>query len=77
MYLNRMVSVYHSYRNAMSSLDLGFDKSSSLAGVLFLIPSLPGPSLEEVPVQRRVVLWCLLAVVCAALNCILVKIHGR
>ena len=70
-----MVSVYHSHRNTLSSLDLGFDKSSSLGGVLFLNPS--RPSLEEVPVQRRAVLWCLLAVVCATPTCILVKIHGR
>ena len=74
---NRMVSVYHSHRNTLSSLDLGFDKSFSLGGVLFLNPSLPGPSLEEVPVQRRAVLWFLLAVVCATPTCILVKIHGR
>ena len=72
-----MVSLYHSHRNAMSSLDLGFDKSSSSGGVLFLIPSLLGPSLEEVPVQRHAVLWCLSAVVCATPTCTLVKIHGR
>ena len=72
-----MVSVYHSHRNAMSSLDLGFDKSSSSGGVLFLIQSLPGPSLEEVPLQRRAVICCLLAVVCATPTCTLEKIHGR
>ena len=71
-----MVSVYHSHRNAISSLDLGFDKSSSSGGVLFLIQSLPGPSLE-VPLQRRAVIWCLLAVVCATPTCTLEKIHGR
>ena len=71
-----MVSVYHSHRNAMSSLDLGFDKSSSSGGVLFLIQSLPGPSIEEVPLQQRAVICCLLAVVCASPTSTLVKIHG-
>ena len=62
-----MVSVYHSHRNAMSSLDLGFDKSSSSGGV----------RCEEVPLERRAVIWCLLAVVCATPTCTLAKIHGR
>ena len=44
---------------------------------LFLIQSLPGPSLEEVPLERRAVIWFLLAVVCATPTCTLAKIHGR